>query len=305
MSTFKSPKAAAAALVFLVLYTFYTIAAISNSFRIGWKTVYSFLVFYGLVRFGSQLCGVVFSAVGLDHYQWLIAYLILGAQGYFTLVYCGFHFIVKGQRDKYGYSWLDPTKEQQREILDSPSSSMFHVLTAKYPIWRSFKMLLIAANVLVIYGGSSTAGKSIDELNADPDLKSTAKICRTVGQAFFLVLTFVVIGVSYYSYLIEKVQNSYPLKSVMFASPFLIVRGIFGIISIFIPDMDYYSTQNYTANGLNAKFVVYEYVLGTTMEFIAGSLFIASSYLTQSKQKQTVIVEESKSFDSEIDIPKY
>lgn len=288
MSTFQSPKAAAAALVFLILYTVYVLAAGKIVYKEGFKTVYTFLLVYGLIRFGGQLCGVVFAALGLEHWQWLIAYLVLGAEGYFALVLTGFRFIVKGQRDKFGTSWLEPTKQEKNAVFKNPSSTPFQLLGAKYPIKWFFHSILVGANVIIIYGGTSTAGKSVEELSADPLTLSTAKICRTVGQALFLASTLFVIGLAYYTYLVEKVNQSYPVKAAMVAAPFLTVRGIFGILSVYIPSMDYYSTANYTATGLNARFVTFEYVLGTTMEFITGALFIGSYYFQHYENKPNI-----------------
>ena len=112
MSVFASPKGAAAGLTFFILYTFYCIAAL-NVIRIeGWKTIYTFLVVYGVIRFGGQLCGVIFSRLGIDHWQWLIAYLILGAEGYFVLVLFGMNLIFHAQLETVGWSWLKPTKNQ-------------------------------------------------------------------------------------------------------------------------------------------------------------------------------------------------
>jgi hypothetical protein len=155
---------------------------------------------------------------------------------------------------------------------------------------------MIASNILIIYGGSSVAGKTIEELNADPSTRNIARICRTVGQAMFLCLTLVVIGLSYYSYYVEKVTDSYHIQAVMFSAGFLIVRGIFGVLSIYISAMDYYFFDNYSQNGLKPGFVVAEYVMGTTMEFVVGSLFIAAYYYTAYKQNSDV---ERKDLESD------
>jgi ABC-type multidrug transport system permease subunit len=122
MSGFQSPKSGAAALVFLILYTAYTLAVIVIVTRLGWKTVYSLLLYYGLVRFGCQLCGVVYSAIGVEHWQWLIGYLVLGAQGYFALILAAFRFIIKGQREKFGHSWLAPSKDEKLQMMNLQNS---------------------------------------------------------------------------------------------------------------------------------------------------------------------------------------
>lgn len=295
MSVFESPNSGAAALVFLILYTVYTVAVIVIVTRLGWKTVYSLLLYYGIVRFGSQLCGVVYSAIGVEHWQWLIAYLILGAQGYFALILAAFRFIIKGQREKFGHSWLDPSKDKKLQMINLQNNVLYRFY-GRFTPWKIIRYTMIASNILIIYGGSSVAGKTIEELNADPSTRNTARICRTVGQAMFLCLTLSVIGLSYYSYFVEKITDNYHIQAVMFSAGFLIVRGIFGLLSIYVSAMDYYAFNNYSQNGLKPKFVIAEYVMGTTMEFIVGSLFIAAYYYTNYKQSYNV---EQKDLESD------
>lgn len=54
--------------------------------RIKWASRYSILFFHITIRVASQACGVVFGIQGWENPSVLLAFLILGAEGYFTLV---------------------------------------------------------------------------------------------------------------------------------------------------------------------------------------------------------------------------
>lgn len=296
MSVFVSPKGAAAGLTFFILYTFYCIAAFNVVRKEGWKTIYTYLVMYGVIRFAGQLCGVVFSRLGIDHYQWLIAYLVLGAEGYFVLVLFGMNLIIQAQREIVGWSWLKPTKEQRKT---KTVTGWFKKLSMKFPFKSVFHLILIPANVLIIYGGSSTAGKTSEDLINDSSL-TTSRALRATGQAVFLTLTIVVIVLAIYLYWKEGIKHL-KLYSVLMAAPFITVRGIFGVLSIYISNMDYYNFQNYNDKGLKSLFITYEYVLGTTMEFITASIYMASYYYLKYNQPQTLSDNEKLEDKHEID----
>lgn len=278
MSTFESPKAAAAALVFLILYLFYTIAAVNIIRLKGCRSRYSFLTLYGVIRFGGQLCGVVFAALGLAHWQWLIAYLVLGAEGYFVLVLFTFHYLIQAQKKYFGWSWLRPTKEEKAKLKSQKHSFFLKRLAGYISIFEIFHLLLIPANVCIIYGGTSTAGKTTQEIADDPSIITKSRILRTVGQALFLGETLFIVVMAMYVYFVEQIKNLVHLTAIFMVSPFLTIRGIFGILSIYISSMNYYDSSNYTALGLSSQFVTYEYVLGTTMEFISGAILIFGFY---------------------------
>jgi alpha-D-ribose 1-methylphosphonate 5-triphosphate synthase subunit PhnH len=56
------------------------------SHRLKWKSVYSWLFFHVTIRIASQACGVAFGIFGFENTGVFIAFLILGTEGYFTLV---------------------------------------------------------------------------------------------------------------------------------------------------------------------------------------------------------------------------
>lgn len=266
---FKQTDSGVAAAVFLALYSVYSVFMIYVLYKKGFKTVYTWLVAFPIIRFGSQLCGMVFAIVGFEHYNWLIAYLVLGAEGYFVLIMSAFTFIIQSQKHEYGHSWIDESRPYLSWVPFSKSfSGLFH-------------LLLIPANSLVIAGGTMLAG--VQDLDAVKDKVTASKAIRTTGQSIFLLMTLLVIVLASNALKKEKIQNHFNV-TVLFASPFLIVRGVFGILAIYMKDMDYFQFSNYDGSGSNHKLVVYEYVLSTTMELVA-SLFLVSNFLLERSDK--------------------
>jgi hypothetical protein len=54
--------------------------------RIKWRSRWSILFFHVMVRLASQACGIGFAILGFSNTNIFLAFLILGAEGYFTLV---------------------------------------------------------------------------------------------------------------------------------------------------------------------------------------------------------------------------
>lgn len=57
--------------------------------KIKWKSRWSLVFFHVTVRVASQGCGLAFGIHGFENTDVFLAYLILGAEGYFTLVSTG------------------------------------------------------------------------------------------------------------------------------------------------------------------------------------------------------------------------
>lgn len=289
MSGFISVESGIAASVFLALYTIFLGFMIFIIFQKGFKTVYTFIFFFTLFRFGGQLCGVVYAKVGPEHWQWLIAYLVLGAEGYFALIFAAFRFTCKAQVDEFGKSWV---------LSTGPGPWGFFLLKRITKTWVNiFHFILIPANALVISGGSMLAGIDPSEMNDEKSKINTSKALRTTGQVLFLLMTFASIWLNIHVYYKERVRNITTI-AVMIAAPFLVVRGLFGILSIYITKMNYFQLSNYTGSGINHDLVVYEYVLATTMEFIAA-LVLMSRYFHEEKVAKTS--EEEKYLTSSLD----
>ncbi|QRG40277.1 hypothetical protein FDK38_004741 [Candidozyma auris] len=271
MSGFKHEDSGIAAAIFLALYTIYSAFMIYVLYNKGIKSIYTFLFTFALIRLGSQVCGVGFAIVGVENVDWLIAYLVLGAEGYFVLILCAFRFVSRAQETDFGHSWV---------LQEGPNIPCLQIITKTWA--RIFHYLLIPANVLVIAGGTMLT--NVTDFDKEHDKVVTSKAMRTAGQAMFLSMTLMVVMLSVWSYKVDRVRNHFNV-TVLLALPFLTVRGIFGVLSIFIKSMNYFQLSNYSANGINHKLVVYEYVLSTTMEFLASGCLMSNFFLEKRKKK--------------------
>ncbi|KAM9902786.1 hypothetical protein OXX69_008176 [Metschnikowia pulcherrima] len=268
MSGFVSPSSGIAASVYLALYTIFLGFMTYVVIKRGFKTLFTFIfVFYP------------------THYNWLIAYLVLQAEGYFTLILTCFRFTCKAQVEEHGQSWV---------MHSGPRT----LLLGKFNIsWmRLFHFILLPANAFLIAGGSLTANMDPYDQESYQSTINTAKGLRTAGQVIFLLMTIISIALNAYVFMKERIRNR-TTTSVMIAGPFLIVRGIFGILSIFIDDMNYYELTNYTSNGVNKDLVIYEYVLATTMEFLTA-VVLMTRYFAREPVKQELIGDEKSSSSS-------
>lgn len=290
MSGFQSQDLGIAASVFLALYVLFFGLMTFLVIKKGLATVYTFLWIFSLLRLGGQLCGVVYAKLGPSHYQWLISYLVLGAEGYFTLIFACFRFTCKAQVNEFGYSWVLSLGPPIRLLLLKRNFT-----------WREiFHLVLIPANVLVIAGGSMLAGLTGDDALNQSKIH-TSEGLRTTGQALFIIMTVTAILLNAYVFFKERVRNHITI-AVLCASPFLLVRGIFGILSIYITAMNYFETSNYTGSGESSrKVTIFEYVLSTTMELIVALLLITRVFFEKNEKKASLVTtrqdypEEEKS----------
>lgn len=262
---FKYSDSGAAATVFLGIFILVLPFALLTMFKHGIKSFYSVTILFVLVRIGSQTCGVVFAVVGFEHQNWLTAYLVLGAEGYFFLIICLLNVLISGHVKKYGFSWL--TKYGiNGDIRQQVTMGKRGKLARKS--WAVlFHTALVPANILVIAGGAILSGISASDLQKESGDVTTAKILRTVGQLVFLLLTSILILLALASYTRDNVKN-WAVVSVLAASPFILTRGIFGLLSIYIKSMDYFDMSNYGDFGIGNSLIIYEYCLGTTMELL-------------------------------------
>lgn len=279
MSSFESQDLGIAASIFLAVYVIFFCFMTFVVTKRGFATVYTFLWAFSLLRLGGQLCGVVFAKLGIEHWQWLISYLVLGAEGYFTLIFAAFRFTCKAQVNEFGYSWV---------LSQGPGIKL--VLLRRNMTWKSiFHLILIPANALVIAGGSMLAGLTGDDLHNQSKIH-TSEGLRTTGQVLFVLMTLAAILLNIYVFVIERVRNHITI-SVLCASPFLLVRGIFSVMSIYISAMNYFETTNYTGGGSSSRTVtIYEYVLSTTMEFIVACL-LASRFFFEKYENPAPLIE--------------
>ncbi|KAG5360085.1 hypothetical protein CJU89_3139 [Yarrowia sp. B02] len=294
----------AAAITFLILYAF----ALSLSFQIivkrGIKTRFTMIGLVCLIRVGAQVSGLGFAKYGWEHYQWLIAYLILGAEGYFAIVLAAYHFVAVFEKFVTGDSFLQP--KLPTELKERKGSSARYdrfVWHLRHDVSIYFHYMLIPANVILIVGGTRTIGVSVDEWDSSPLVKQ-GKILRVVGQAIFLGGCVFLLAYAVRLRVVKKLKGA-PLVAVLLAGPPLLVRGAYGIIAALVDDYNYYDFNNYSAAGIKTKFIVGEYLMGTTMEYLATMFLLLSHFTTFSKKEMEHAHEmahmERQSLDNTID----
>ncbi|KAK6463934.1 hypothetical protein DFJ63DRAFT_311233 [Scheffersomyces coipomensis] len=287
---FESKASGIAASVYIALYTIYISVAVYILSQVGFRTKYNALTIYGIFRFAGQLCAIVFAVLGYNHWQWLVAYLVFTAEGYFMLILTSFYLLGQAQHDTTGKSWIDPNKQERNEAKARAITSVQR-FRATFSIAIIFHFILIPANVLIIYGGTQLAGLSIEQISDQSSKVRRSKIFRTAGQSVFLAQSIIAIGLALYCLIVEKLRHI-NIYTILFVAPFLTVRGIFGILSIYIQKMNYYDFSNYTADGLSSSFVTYEYVLATTMEFIVAVSYLANYFLRKKKYPQVHLTQK-------------
>lgn len=102
---------ASAALVFLILYTilftFLLFGYLTGRLRL--RSRYTVILSHVTIRLASQATGFAFGITG-PNTSLIEAYFILGAEGYFTLVVCTYHFLIEWQNQNTAShnSWLEP-----------------------------------------------------------------------------------------------------------------------------------------------------------------------------------------------------
>lgn len=245
-----------AASVYLSLYVIYTLIAVYSVYSQGIKSLYFALFFYGLIRLGGQISGVGFAMTGIQTYQWLIAYIVLTAEGYFIIILASMYLLCREQRKIWGYSPIETPFKSQGWLKRLSYRSSTHYT-------------LIAANCFIVIGGTLVAGMDAEELQSSSTDVITSKALRIAGQAIFLILTILIFGFAIQNYLYKGLK-SFSMKALLFVSPFILVRGIFGVMAALIDQMNYMAFYNYLEAEKHAKLTIYEYVLSTTMEFICA-----------------------------------
>ncbi|KAJ7450325.1 hypothetical protein B0H11DRAFT_2077803 [Mycena galericulata] len=289
---------AGAALAFLIGYLaiFGWMLFAYLTHRIKWASRYSLLFFHVTIRLASQTCGIGFGMLGFSNKNFFIAFLVLGAEGYFSLVLCAFRFLISWQQHNLasGQSWLEPPDPPNMNKFRRTLAFIFlgpfaYFLYPRNPM-VGFHSALVLANTAIVVGGSYLAGADYSELNS-PDTKRrllVSKITRTAGQSVFLagnaLLLFIILvtirnnrrdGDSR-----NKKGSVHPTLIILLIAWFpLIVRGIFGILQSAVWSLSYYNPDNYRASGFAPHFTVIEYLLGVLTEWLACVL-LNLTYLT-------------------------
>ncbi|KAJ6553601.1 hypothetical protein DFH09DRAFT_1166976 [Mycena vulgaris] len=223
------------------------------------------------IRVASQACGIGFGVLGFRNTNLFLAFLILGAEGYFSLVLCTFRFVISWHQHNLasGQSWLEPR--------DDPNTNK-----------------LRKALVFVVLGPLAFLVYRDNPMVADPNSADThtrlqvSKITRTAGQSVFLAgnaLLLIIILVTIRNNRRDgdarkKKGTVHPTLILLLIAWFpLIVRGIFGILQAAVFSLSYYNPDNYRASGFTPRFTAIEYVLGVLTEWLACVL-LNLTYLT-------------------------
>ncbi|KAJ7091955.1 hypothetical protein B0H15DRAFT_799702 [Mycena belliarum] len=299
---------AGAALVFLIGYLFIFLWMLFAylTHRIKWRSRYTLLFFHVTIRVASQACGIAFGVLGFKNTDVFLAYLILGAEGYFSLVLCTFRFIISWHQHNLasGESWLEPRDRggnKTRKFL------LFVVLgPLAFLFYRDNPMVflhcvLILANTAIIVGGSYLAGNNSSRSAAETNQRlRVSKITRTAGQGVFLACNALLLGI-----ILATMRNNrregdarrkpgtvHPTLVLLLLAWFpLIVRGTFAILQASVYSLSYYNPENYTATGFTPEFTVIEYVLGVLTEWLACVL-LNLTYLTSRNDPKKVDIRE-------------
>ncbi|KAJ7087102.1 hypothetical protein C8R44DRAFT_752281 [Mycena epipterygia] len=289
---------AGAALVFLILYlaVFVWMLFAYLTHRIKWRSRWSFLFFHVTIRVASQGCGIGFAILGFKNTSLFLAFLILGAEGYFTLVLCAFRFVISWHQHNLpgGISWLEPRRgaaptldrrARTRRVLTFIFLGPFALLFYRDNLMAAFHTALILANTAIIIGGSYLAHANFAEFDspATQNHLRISRITRTAGQSVFLVCNALLLGI-----LLVTARNDrrahrgrlHPtLVLLLVAWVPLIVRGVFGVLQSADFTLSYYNPNNYGPSGFTPHFTVVEYLMGVLTEWLACML-LNSTYIT-------------------------
>ncbi|KIM37935.1 hypothetical protein M413DRAFT_448197 [Hebeloma cylindrosporum] len=293
---------ASAALVYLILYAI-LFAFMLYGYATGhlrFRSRYTVVLFHVTVRLASQATGLAFGLVGYANTSLLVAYFILGAEGYFTLVLCTYRFLISWHNHNLAShdSWLEP-----RFPPGTPAFKRFLLSFALFgPTRRPMAVmhnLLIGANAIIITGGNMVGGgsDSVEDFRTNPNLL-TSKILRTVGQSIFLsinvFLLYCILDTIRQSRSENPRKRTHPTLLILLAIwPCLFVRGMYGVLSGVLPAFNYYNPDNYEATGLKNSFIVSEYIMGTTMEWVSCTMLMVT-YLTSRNDPKKADFEAEK-----------
>ncbi|KAJ7153075.1 hypothetical protein C8R43DRAFT_453046 [Mycena crocata] len=276
---------------YLVVFAWMLFAYLTH--RIRWRSRYSLIFFHVIVRIASQGLGIAFGILGFRNTNVFLAFLILGAEGYFSLVLCAFRFLVSWHQHNLanGTSWLEPREtndpdapkpNKTRKLLVFIFLGPFALLVYRNNPMVAIHSILVLANVAIIIGGSYLAGADYTDINSPETQKrlQVSKITRTAGQGVFLAcnaILLVAILLTMRTNLRHGDRSQrkrtapriHPTLILILLAWFpLMVRGTFGILQSAIFNLSYFNPDNYTESGFKPSFTVIEYGLGVFPEFL-------------------------------------
>lgn len=228
------------------------------------------LLIYCIIRICGQICGMIYMLMASKPFGLLLAYIIMTAEGYFIIVWESLSFVIDWHKCNFGGSFmnyplywksLNPTKHRILALLRT-SKHLFH-------------LLFITANTLLVISGTIV-------IKPNPSGEYIGMILRTAGSAIFLAGIIVIIGILIYTFYLCRTKYHYPWKQlgtlfiISLAMPFLLVRGVFGVLQACDYEYTYSNEENYTADGFSTSFLIGEYVLSIAMELITCMLLLST-----------------------------
>ncbi|SCU85747.1 LAFA_0D17524g1_1 [Lachancea sp. 'fantastica'] len=269
------------AIVFLVLYGALCswVSLLLFTKRVSWKSRYTSIFIHTILRLAAQICGIGYAVAGVEHYQWLIAYFVFGAEGYFSLVWCVFRFLIAFQNELLGESWIEP-RRQGRTLRE------YYKVSVRYPVLY-FHYSLAAANALIIVG--SVQGVNSHSPSQASKQVESGRTLRDVGTALFIawVGVFALFCVRTYPAVQNRSQKHF-LHILSFTVLPLTIRGAFGILATEINQWNYALPDSYDNQGLKPGPLAAEYVLGTFMEWLTCFLLLCTGLLSWFTEKHSV-----------------
>lgn len=275
MGSFEYKALGVASIVFLVCFVLLLGLSSLILFTLGGlKNRYTLLLVFSLIRTGGQIAGIGFAKLGTSNTNWLIAYLVLSAEGYLALIFSMSRFLIHQQRLSLGYSYVTAPFFRKLSI-----NSATHII-------------LVVSNAIVIAGSVLVVHMSPEEY-FHSDKKVTAEVLKTVGQVLFLLCS-VLFSVLILLTCFKSNVRTPTMICLMALTPFILVRGIFGILAIYIDKMNYLHITNYFSNQKMTTLVIYEYCLGVLMEFLTACCFILAFFVDKPGRQKVSIQEEDK-----------
>ncbi|EST09184.2 hypothetical protein PSEUBRA_001135 [Kalmanozyma brasiliensis GHG001] len=288
---------ASASLAFLVVYIllFFALCVLLTVRRAPQKLLWLLMLNHVLLRLAAQSTGLAFATRERD-IRSLIAYSLLSAQGQYTLLLCFVHTLVAWQAEY----WKPKVSRSPSRWASGGAEWTWLVV--------GFDLILILAD-MVIVAGAVLSGTTYSDPSRTPSQMrgrlATGKWLRTGGQSAFWLLTLallVPVCITIHRHrrrrydqsteresdisLVSKGQPSHEVEKrpwfghavlglLLLTWPFLVVRGIWGVLQAAVPDLNYFDSERYDADGFTGQFVVEEACMVTLMEFCAAVLLTA------------------------------
>ncbi|KAF8172235.1 hypothetical protein K438DRAFT_1851771 [Mycena galopus ATCC 62051] len=294
---------AGAGLLFMILYFFVFLWLLLTYItrRIKLRSRWSILFFHVVIRLASQACGIGFGILGFSNIGIFTAFLILGAEGYFTLVLCTFRFVISWHQHNLpgGVSWLEPRRgaddglswrARARRSLTLVLLGPFALLFYRENIMATFHILLILANTTIVVGGSFLANANFADFDS-PETQHKlliSRISRTAGQSVFLALNLVLLFVLLLTARNDRRSRArkgglgfHPtLVLLLIAWIPLIVRGTYGVLQSADFALSYFDFNNYGPHGFTAHYTLVEYLMGVTPSGSRACVLLSCTYFT-------------------------